>query len=326
MAVTEPEAWSPPDFGGALRTQIGASVVEQFVAGHDASDVLRELVQNEFDGGGDHLTVSFGQDALVITGNGRNINADGWKRLSVIIGTGRVVGEGAAGSVAPKTNGIGSKNFGLRSLFLFGDQIYVRSGGYVALLNLPKLETGRLPDSAWWGETGVRLQVPYRSQAFEKLEPFTLEAEKSAFDAMATSMLATLLKLAVGGRKPGLRALTLRSDRNGRTLTWKQKAKRVACRMKGVTALSRKGRLTDQGDDEPGHVSRFEELEFFRSVPLPTQFANVAFPAYYRKASGMIVISVSLPSPSRRLDLTKAGNFYYPLQAPAWTYPVSVDS
>jgi len=48
-------------------------VVEQFVAGHDASDVLRdvlrELVQNEFDGDGDHLIVHFGEEALDIAGN-----------------------------------------------------------------------------------------------------------------------------------------------------------------------------------------------------------------------------------------------------------------
>jgi predicted nucleotidyltransferase/HEPN domain-containing protein len=62
-------AWSPPDFGNQRRTSIGASVVEQFVAGHDASDVLRELVQNEFDGDGDHLIVHFGEEALDIAGN-----------------------------------------------------------------------------------------------------------------------------------------------------------------------------------------------------------------------------------------------------------------
>jgi hypothetical protein len=87
--------------------------VDQFVAGHDASDVLRELVQNEFDGGGDRLEVTFGENSLNVTGNGRGIGANGWKRLSVIIGTGRVVGEDATARVAPKTNGIGSKNFGL---------------------------------------------------------------------------------------------------------------------------------------------------------------------------------------------------------------------
>src|SRR5437016_5776537 len=60
VAVPDPEMWSPPDFSDHRRTRIGASIVEQFVAGHDSSEVLRELVQNEFDGGGDRLTVVFG--------------------------------------------------------------------------------------------------------------------------------------------------------------------------------------------------------------------------------------------------------------------------
>ena len=95
--------------------------------------------------------------------------------------------------VNPKTNGIGSKNFGLRSLFLFGDQIYVRSGGHVAILDLPTLETGRVRDPAWWRGTGVRLKVPYRRRTFEKLEPFTAEEEKRVFETMAGGMLATLV-------------------------------------------------------------------------------------------------------------------------------------
>ena len=183
----------PPDFGDQRRPRIGASIVEQFVAGHDASDVLRELVQNEFDGGGNRLAVTFGEDSPDVTGNGRGIRADGWERLSVIVGTGRVVGGDDTERVNPKTNGIGSKNFGLRSLFLFGDQIYVRSGGHVAILDLPTLETGRVRDPAWWRGTGVRLKVPYRRRTFEKLEPFTAEEEKRVFETMAGGMLATLV-------------------------------------------------------------------------------------------------------------------------------------
>ncbi len=41
-------AWAPPvDLEDGFRTRIGASVVEEFVAGHTATDVLRELVQKE---------------------------------------------------------------------------------------------------------------------------------------------------------------------------------------------------------------------------------------------------------------------------------------
>ena len=40
--VDEPD-YVAPDFSGSRRTRIGSSFIEQFVAGHDASDVLREL-------------------------------------------------------------------------------------------------------------------------------------------------------------------------------------------------------------------------------------------------------------------------------------------
>jgi hypothetical protein len=80
----------------------------------------------------------------------------------VIVGTGNVMGSQRGEVVAPKENGIGSKNFGLRSLFRFGDEIHVRSGGQVALLDLQTQETGRERDPAWRGEKGVRVHVPYR--------------------------------------------------------------------------------------------------------------------------------------------------------------------
>jgi hypothetical protein len=97
--------YTPPDFSGSRRTRIGSSFIEQFVAGHDASDVLRELVQNEFDGGGDRLSLGFGTDQLEVVGNGRDITADGWERLSVIVGTGNVMGDSDAEVVIPKLMG-----------------------------------------------------------------------------------------------------------------------------------------------------------------------------------------------------------------------------
>ena len=154
------EHGSPPDFGGHGRTRFGASIVEEFVKGHDPGDVLRELVQNEFDGGGDHLNVIFGTETLDVVGNGRGITSGGWDRLSVIVGTGRVVGDDDGDRVAPKMNGIGSKNFGLRSLFLFGDKIFVRSRGQVCFLDLRTLQTGRVRDPAWWGGKGFACGFP----------------------------------------------------------------------------------------------------------------------------------------------------------------------
>lgn len=289
--------------------------MEQFVSGHDASDVLRELVQNEFDGQGDKLSVTFGDSALEVIGNGKGITKDGWTRLSVIVGTGRVVGDVPGERVAAKANGIGSKNFGLRSLFIFGDEIYVRSGGQVCVLDLRTLETGRVPDRDYWNGPGVRLQVPFRSETFEMMEPFTVEREAVAFEVMAKGMLSTLVKLALPGARTGLRQVSLRSTRIGRSLDWKQKAEAVRSNMKGATVTSRAGKLVDVAAG--ARTSRaFEEMEFIKSVEVPSEYADRNIPAYFQVRGGVIRIAVSLALAKGEVDVGADGHFHYPLQAP----------
>ncbi len=310
--VKEPD-YVPPNFSGSRRIRIGSSFIEQFVAGHDASDVLRELVQNEFDGGGETLTLTFGNCSLEVAGTGRNIDRNGWERLSVIVGTGNVMGSRQAEVVAPKENGIGSKNFGLRSLFRFGDEIHVRSGGQVALLDLQTQETGRERDPAWRGEKGVRVYVPYRQKSTERLEAFTVEREDHAIALMAARMRDTLVKLALSGKKRGLREVNVRSIRAGRMLCWKQYAKPQHCPAPSVTMVARGGRLID-GDDRS---VPFQEEEFSRSVEIPADHAAHRFPVYYKLPRGRLKIAVSVPIARRRIDLAQHGYFYYPLKAPS---------
>ncbi|UWM82130.1 DUF3883 domain-containing protein [Rhizobium sp. SRDI969] len=321
--IDEPD-YVPPDYGASRRTRIGSSVIEQFVAGHDAGDVLRELVQNEYDGGGDKLTLTFGSKSVEVIGSGRKIERSGWERLSVIVGTGNVMGTRGAEVVAPKDNGIGSKNFGLRSLFRFGDEIHVRSSGQVALLDLQTQETGRAPDPESRGAKGVRLFVPYRARSTEILEAFTAEREAHALELMATSMPDTLLKLAHSGKKSGLREVSVRSIRTGRGLRWRQEASPSRCRTSGVSMISRRGRMTDGG----AHVITFQEEEFSRTVELPAEYAARRFPSYYKAAGGRVRIAVSVPITRRKIDIGHNGHFYYPLKAPASRTgcPVSVSA
>lgn len=315
-SAAEAASWTPPSFEGNRHTRIGASVVEQFVLGHDASDVLRELVQNEYDGGGDRLRLEFADTALTVTGNGRGIGRDGWSRLSVIVGTGRVMGEGGFDRIEAKQNGIGSKNFGLRSLFIFGDEIYVRSRGRVALLDLKTQETGNQKDPDWSGAGGVQLHVGFRDAPFEKLEPFTAERERRAFDLMAARMPATLVKLALGGKRSGLRDVMVTSARVGRSLEWRQEATAERCRVAGVTAVSRTGRMVDRETGRDDKRETFQEIEFARAATLPAVYVGRDYPAYYRIDGERIRIAVSLPIQRRKVDLGRAGHFYYPLQTP----------
>lgn len=310
--VDEP-AYVAPNFSGSRRTRIGSSFIEQFVAGHDAGDVLRELVQNEYDGGGETLTLTFGSRSLEVAGTGRNIDTSGWERLSVIVGTGNVMGSQRGEVVAPKENGIGSKNFGLRSLFRFGDEIHVRSGGQVALLDLQTQETGRERDPAWRGEKGVRVHVPYRQQSTERLEAFNVEREEHAIGLMATGMRDTLVKLALSGKKRGLREVNIRSIRTGQMLRWKQDAKPQRCRAASVTMVLRGGRLTHGNH----RGVPFQEEEFSRSIAIPPEHAARPYPAYYKLPGGRMKIAISVPIARRRIDLGQHGHFYYPLKAPS---------
>jgi hypothetical protein len=316
--------WTPPtDLEEGFRTKIGASIVEEFVAGHTASDVLRELAQNEFDAGGETMSLVFGQSGLSISGSGRPIDKKGWDRLDAVIGTGRVAGDNSHTAIEAKQNGLGSKNFSLRSLFLLGNRIFVRSAGKMAVLDLPKLGTQIVRDPASKGQQGVRIHVPYRDAVFEKLVPFTPEREGDAFDKMASGLLPTLVKLALIGRKPGLRKLTLRSERRGRALTWHQDAQPVRCKAAGITALQRVGRLTDETAalESKSTSTSFEEVEFSRAISVPAQFLAQflarTFPQYYHAGENVLRISVSVPIRRKRIDLSAIGHFYYPLQAPS---------
>lgn len=311
-------AWRPPEIVGGFEQRIGSSVVEEFVAGHDASDVLRELIQNEFDAGGTKLDVAFGRSSLVVVGNGRAIDARGWSRLDVILGTGRVVGAEAGRSIRPKENGIGSKNFGLRSLFLFGNRIHVRSNGRMAVLDLPAMGTRQLKDPDSRGERGVSVHVPYRAEPFHFLPAFDAERERGALDRIEAELLATLVKLARPGTRQGIRAVRIVSERVGRELSWRQSAELLKSKVKGVSVQRRKGRLVrlDGAGGAPARQESFEELEFSRAVAIPEGHADVPFPAYYRAPAGALRVSVSVPVRRGRVDLSAVGKFYYPLQAP----------
>jgi hypothetical protein len=92
----------PPQTEERFQFAIGSDFFEEFVASHSPSDMLRELVQNEYDAGGSRLEAFFGPAGLRVTGNGNPIDAAGWRRLSVMISTGPVAGaEGANASGLP---------------------------------------------------------------------------------------------------------------------------------------------------------------------------------------------------------------------------------
>ena len=308
--------WEGPNLDDLdLEFSFGESVLSEFVSGHDVSGVLRELVQNEFDAKGTKIEILFGEMSVVILGDGRPIDTAGWKRLSVMLGRGQVARSDRV--IEPKINGIGSKNFGLRSLFLLGDQIFVRSGGRWTVLDISRgtLSTPRRdPESK--DTQGIRIEVPFRNIAKGGLEPFGQEREDQAVAAFFQDLIPTLIKLAQPNSPKSLRELVVSSVRCNRRIRWSQSAARVSTFNKGVVGVQRQIRVTDSALDGSGkrHQRTVEEIEFQKYLDIPTQFESETFPSYFKVNPGRrLKIGVSLRKKGQKIDLENDGVVFYPI-------------
>jgi hypothetical protein len=111
-----------PDRAGEPSDRMdGPAAVGQFLREVSLVDLVVELVQNELDAGASRTIIEFGEHGLICQGNGEKLNRKDWARLESVIGAG--------GEIQAKRGGIGSKNHGLRTLFLLSDRIGVQSDG-----------------------------------------------------------------------------------------------------------------------------------------------------------------------------------------------------
>lgn len=295
----------------------GSDILQEFVLEHSASDVPRELVQNEYDAGGSQMEVSFGAETLVITGNGKPIDKKGWDRLSVVLGTG-TVGE-TNRTVEAKTNSIGSKNFGLRSLFLFGDQIHIRSHGKATTLDTRRgARIKPVDDPGTKRKRGVLIEVPFRVHRNRRLLPFDEDAERKAFDSFKAVLGATLIKLARPGLHAGLRGLRVSSVRQGKTLEWIETVRQIEVPQKLGQAFIRSVRIREaENSAKPVPGKKVQEIEFETTVKWLGTFSLDTVPSYFLVPGGRIRIAVSIPLRNKgMLDTSATGQYYYPLGAP----------
>ena len=287
---------------------VAESVVEQFALSHTPTAILRELVQNEYDAGGSELGVHFGNDQLVITGNGNPIDKAGWERLRVMLGTGWVPNSDTY--IEPKKSSIGSKNFGLRSLFTVGDEIRVYSGGKWSALNwrrgaiYPPMEAQDSP------KRGVRIEVPYRPSKTGALEPFTLIRRNGWALEIRDSLVETLIKLAHPGRSPSLRRVVLRTN-DVPDVSWNQQARELQTPAKGIRLVRRQA-LQESG----GYRKSLVELEYQARVQIPESHRQKDYPSFFRNGRSRVWIGVSLRLNRGRPDANSPGLVYYPLGAP----------
>jgi hypothetical protein len=305
--------WQPPEVDSSdLRYSVTSSFLEEFVKGHTIEDLLRELVQNEYDAGGRSLTVAFRSDGLQIDGNGQTIDRGGWRRLSVMVGTGQVLGDDR--DVPRKPNGIGSKNHGLRSLFLVGDRIYVRSGGLQTVLDIHEGTYAEPhPDPASAGRPGARIFVPFRPSDHGLLEAYGSARQERDLDRLAKGLAPTLLKLAQPGASRSLNSVTVTSAMFGRALFWRQRARRLRRHSVGGIEIERTIGLRDNGASPNAPRSRrIKELEYQRTVDIPADLNDLPFPTYFR-SGGRVRIGASLTVKRGRIDSDASGAFYAPL-------------
>ncbi|MFG1685201.1 DUF3883 domain-containing protein [Nonomuraea sp. NPDC049269] len=309
MADLSPILAAPADLD--FQFHVGASLLTEFARSHTPADVLRELVQNEYDAGGTELSIEFGSDAVIIRGSGKTIDRAGWKRLSVMLGHGLI--PGAGDRVEPKTNGIGSKNFGLRSLFLFGDRIDIMSGGWRTILDRSKgALAAPLVHPGSQAQPGVTLMVPYRQADDGPLRAFDEHREAEALKTIAGELAPTLIKLAHPGRGKNLQAVVLRSARLGHELRWRQSARAEAS---GPNLIRRTARLQERGPSLGHSLGPITELEYQHVLMPPAGLHRPNVPGYFRVPGGRVRLGVSVRTWRGRLDLHTPGIFYYPIGA-----------
>ena len=154
----------------------GTAYFWNYLAGLDRNDLIAELIQNDLDQDATHTVISFEQDRLVCEGNGRPVEADGWKRLRSILGAGD--------KVPAKRNRLGVKNHGLKTAFTIGDEIRLMSVGQAVVQTLYAKGRGEPPypgaspqpmDEPQAPADGCRVIVRYRNA---DLEPRQGEAFK----------------------------------------------------------------------------------------------------------------------------------------------------
>jgi hypothetical protein len=307
--------WRRPDADTLpLQFSIAESVLKEFVLSHDPSAVLTELVQNEYDAEGTQLRVSFGDNSVTITGNGKPVDRPGWNRLSVMMGTGTVAGSDR--TIKAKTNGIGSKNFGLRSLFIYGDQIWVRSGGRQTVLDLRKGTLPKpLPERSSRHRPGINIEIPYRTTGKGDMQAFDSDKELQALNRFSEDMTAMLIKLADPDSPRSLQELTVSSKHHQRRMDWKQLINVLASRNKNVKVLHRTITMKDHQKSGPSskHVHKLEEVEFQKNIRVPEEFEHLDIPDYFRTGRGRIRLALSVRIKQGKIDLSEPGLFYYPL-------------
>lgn len=219
----------------------GESVLSEFVRSHDYASLIDELVQNDYDAESPESEIELLQDGLVSKGFGNSIDEAGWQRLEMVMGTGK--------DIPPKKSHLGIKNQGLRALFLLGDFIIVRSGGYFTVLSLVYGSLKRRQeDHSTKGTCGTIVEVPYRSTESNGLSVFTVEKEEKLIRDLEANLPIKLGMLSMPEYRRVMNKVTVISRRARVRLICRQEILRIESTSDGQTELERRITLEKRAD------------------------------------------------------------------------------
>ncbi|RUX47025.1 hypothetical protein EOA33_19585 [Mesorhizobium sp. M4A.F.Ca.ET.050.02.1.1] len=286
------------------------AVVGEFLTEVDNIDIIIELVQNELDAGATRTEIEIGDDALICFGNGSAMEPKGWERLRFVLGAGALVDA--------KMDGIGSKNHGIRTGFLLGDNITVQSDRHridLTAKGQPE-EPERFYPAAWpkepdlqAPETGVRVTIPYRTRPAKMVigNPLTAPSATTLdklFEDAASMAPDRFLCASVPGR-PWQYELVLRRRGRQARLTFRSTApdrSGISLRTCHLSSSARAGRL----------VARLACSTFDFTAD---ESDDAKVPRLYRRGS-RIVCELCWPTDTSGWPYRGAGTYRYPIAFP----------
>ena len=286
----------------------------------EREDLIAELVQNDLDQGATRTVISFERDRLVCEGNGRPVDADGWKRLRSI--------QGAGDEIPSKSRKIGVKNHGLKTAFTIGDEIRVLSAGCSIIQTLYARNPGEPPRPGTSEEPepdrgapneGCRVVISYRST---DLEPPVGEAIRLAavdtgdIDDLFTSARDATPEQFAGIVSPDFAPryeIVIRHWRLGDARF------RFSCgRPHRVGRFEIFRRNCDVGGTTPGLPDNLREEVARRLLPLRGRLGERAADFFRRGVRGnRFLVEVSWPINTRGRPRAGVGRFRYPIGYPA---------
>ena len=286
----------------------------------EREDLIAELVQNDLDQGATRTVISFERDRLVCEGNGRSVDADGWRRLRSI--------QGAGDEVPAKSRKIGVKNHGLKTAFTIGDEIRLSSAGCSIIQTLYARNPGEAPRPGATGEPepdrgapdeGCRVVIGYRST---DLEPPVGEAirlaavDTGAIDDLFASACDATPEQFAGIVSPDFAPryeVVIRHWRLGEARF------RFSCsrpRRVGRIEVFRRG--CDVSGTAPRLPDNLREEVARRLLPLTGRLRERSADFFRRGARGArFLVEVSWPINARGRPCAGTGRFRYPIGYPA---------